>query len=77
MDGKREGQTITYYFAPRAVNGAIYVAAETYPYGVIPDICLTNNFSPIAKLKVTHNNYVFEASWYDYFPYVISIPASY
>ena len=77
MDGKREGQTITYYFAPRAVNGAIYVAAETYPYGVIPDICLTNNFSPIAKLKVTHNNYVFEASWYNYFPYVISIPASY
>ena len=70
------GYTKTYKFAPKKVNGAIYVTTENYPLGVVPEACLTSPYTAIASLVITHNNYVYKGNWYDDSPYVISIPAS-
>jgi hypothetical protein len=70
------GYTKTYKFAPKKVNGTIYVTVENYPYLVVHGACLTSRSTAFVSLVVQHYGYEYKGNWYDDSPYVISIPAS-
>ena len=70
-----DGKAKIFKFAPKKVNGTIYVTVENYPYGVVPERCGNNNYA-YANLAVWNNKYVHNYRWYDWYPLVISIPTS-
>jgi len=73
---KASETTSTFTWTPNQINDTVYVSVENYPLNLVPAPCLSNNFDALVKLEVNHNSRPYQMSWYDAFPYWISIPVS-